>query len=181
MRLTLKPGIKLLPSKRRKSQYILGAMLSSGNLNYEPIYKQIHEAMAHSIIAYNRRREPEMEGFDENFAPTWLGNTPIVTIATMRSTRLSNMFGSKNAKAATSTRFTLPEGLQDEKNDGPSKLCCIGPRIHSLEKRSQRNDPQSKEWMLSKGILPVKQRETSNWPQSKAHFDLVRIVYNCMK
>lgn len=84
-----------------QSQYILGAMLSSGNLNdgkaaipllkgirfqhpgfkfkyatmdagydYEPIYKQIREAKAYAVIAYNRRREPELEGFDEYFAPT---------------------------------------------------------------------------------------------------------------
>nr|WP_246096625.1 transposase [Paenibacillus sinopodophylli] len=73
-----------------KSQYIIGAMLSSGNLidgkaaipllkglafqypnfhfnyatmdagyDYEPIYKQVQEAQAHAVIAYNRRREPE--------------------------------------------------------------------------------------------------------------------------
>lgn len=84
-----------------QGQYILGGMLSSGNLNdgkaaipllkginfnhpgfkfkyttmdagydYEPIYKQIREAKAHGVIAYNRRREPELEGFDEYFAPT---------------------------------------------------------------------------------------------------------------
>lgn len=84
-----------------KSQYILGSMLSSGNLNdgkaaipllkglayhfpdytykhatldagydYEPIYRQIRKAKAQSNVAYNRRREPELEGFDEHFAPT---------------------------------------------------------------------------------------------------------------
>src|SRR5690606_5856103 len=70
-----------------QSQYILGAMLSSGSLNdgkaaipllkglalqhpnynfkyatmdagydYEPIHKQVREAEAHGVIAYNRRR-----------------------------------------------------------------------------------------------------------------------------
>ncbi|GIO40235.1 transposase [Paenibacillus faecis] len=84
-----------------KSQYILGALLSSGNLNdgkaaipllkgvalqhpyfhfnyatmdagydYEPIYKQVREVKAHAVIAYNHRREPELVGFDEHFAPT---------------------------------------------------------------------------------------------------------------
>lgn len=84
-----------------QSQYILGALLSSGNLNdgkaaipllkgiahqhpefafqyvttdagydYESIYQQIRKARAHAVIAYNRRREPEMVGFDEHFAPT---------------------------------------------------------------------------------------------------------------
>ncbi|BFH69840.1 hypothetical protein PsJ27TS7_38400 [Paenibacillus dendritiformis] len=71
-----------------QSQYILGALLSSGSLNdgkaaipllkgvasqhpnfsfkyatmdagydYEPIYKQVREAEAHAVIAYNRRRD----------------------------------------------------------------------------------------------------------------------------
>lgn len=38
--------------------------------DYESIYKQVREAKAHAIIAYNRRREPELVGFDEHFAPT---------------------------------------------------------------------------------------------------------------
>lgn len=38
--------------------------------DYEPIYKQVREAKVHAVIAYNRRREPELLGFDEHFAPT---------------------------------------------------------------------------------------------------------------
>lgn len=38
--------------------------------DYEPIYQEVRKRKAHAIIAYNRRREPEMEGFDEHFAPT---------------------------------------------------------------------------------------------------------------
>lgn len=84
-----------------KSQYILGALLSSGSLNdgkaaipllkglafqhpafsfkvavmdagydYTPIYEQVRAVQAHAMIAYNRRREPELLGYDEYFAPT---------------------------------------------------------------------------------------------------------------
>lgn len=82
-----------------KSQYILQSIMSSGNLNdgkaaipllkgveklplsikfgtmdagydYTPIYQQLLRMDAHSIIAYNKRREGEMEGFDKHFAPT---------------------------------------------------------------------------------------------------------------
>lgn len=45
------------------------ATLDAG-YDYEPIYIQIRRAKAQSNIAYNRRREPEFEGFDEHFAPT---------------------------------------------------------------------------------------------------------------
>ncbi len=82
-----------------KSQYILQSIMSSGNINdgkaaipllkgieklplsikygmmdagydYTPIYQQLLRMDAHSIIAYNKRREGEIEGYDKHFAPT---------------------------------------------------------------------------------------------------------------
>lgn len=38
--------------------------------DYEPIYEQIHRMGHQSVIAYNKRHEPEPEGFDKHFAPT---------------------------------------------------------------------------------------------------------------
>lgn len=38
--------------------------------DYEPIYEQIHRMGQQSIIAYNKRNEPEPIGFDKYFAPT---------------------------------------------------------------------------------------------------------------
>lgn len=32
--------------------------------------KEVRKSRAHAITGYNRRRESEMEGFDEQFAPT---------------------------------------------------------------------------------------------------------------
>lgn len=38
--------------------------------DYEAIYEQVHRMGHRSIIAYNKRNEPEPVGFDEHFAPT---------------------------------------------------------------------------------------------------------------
>lgn len=38
--------------------------------DYEAIYTQIHRMGLQSVIAYNKRNEPEPEGFDKHFAPT---------------------------------------------------------------------------------------------------------------
>lgn len=38
--------------------------------DYEPIYEQIHLMGHQSVIAYNKRNEPELVGFDKHFAPT---------------------------------------------------------------------------------------------------------------
>ncbi len=83
-----------------KSQYILQSLMSSGSMNdgkaaipllkgiqssstfsmrygvmdagydYTPIYEQIQRMEAHANIAYNKRNEGEVIGFDEHFAPT---------------------------------------------------------------------------------------------------------------
>ncbi|MYL35575.1 transposase [Pontibacillus yanchengensis] len=38
--------------------------------DFPAIYKQIHQLQGYSIIAYNKRNEPEPIGFDQHFAPT---------------------------------------------------------------------------------------------------------------
>jgi transposase len=38
--------------------------------DYIPIYKQMNQMGAQSVIAYNKKNESEPEGFDNNFAPT---------------------------------------------------------------------------------------------------------------
>ncbi len=38
--------------------------------DYEPIYEQIHRVNLRSVIAYNKRNEPEPVGFDKHFAQT---------------------------------------------------------------------------------------------------------------
>src|SRR5699024_1155878 len=38
--------------------------------DYEPIYEQVYRMGQQSVIAYNKRNEPEPIGFDKHFAPT---------------------------------------------------------------------------------------------------------------
>ena len=38
--------------------------------DFEPIYQQVYQMNQQSIIAYNKRNEPEPLGFDKHFAPT---------------------------------------------------------------------------------------------------------------
>ena len=66
-----KAAIPLLKGVKEKLPFlkILYATMDAG-YDVEPIYKQVLRNGAHAIIAYNKRRESEVEGFDENFAPT---------------------------------------------------------------------------------------------------------------
>ena len=53
--------------------------------DYELIYKQVRESNAQSNIAYNRRREPVLEGFGGHFAPTCVQEYSYRSIALIRS------------------------------------------------------------------------------------------------
>ena len=44
--------------------------LMDAGYDYVPIYQQLLNMKAYGIIAYNKRNEGEMLGFDEHFAPT---------------------------------------------------------------------------------------------------------------
>ena len=66
-----KAAIPLLKGiqERLSSLNIRYGTLDAG-YDYEAIYKQLHQMNAKAIIAYNKRNEGEILGFDEHFAPT---------------------------------------------------------------------------------------------------------------
>lgn len=68
--------------------------LSISNLRYqtmdagyddEPIYKQVYQMGNQSVIAYNKRNESKLIGFDKSFAPTCLESTLIAMIVMTQS------------------------------------------------------------------------------------------------
>jgi transposase len=64
-----KAAIPLLKGVAKLPLSIRYGMMDAG-YDYVPIYQQIHRIGAHSIIAYNKRNEGEVIGYDKNFAPT---------------------------------------------------------------------------------------------------------------
>jgi transposase len=45
-------------------------IIADAGYDYIPIYEQVYQIKADGIIAYNRRNESPMDGFDKHFAPT---------------------------------------------------------------------------------------------------------------
>lgn len=64
-----KAAIPLLKGIKKLSLTINHGIMDAG-YDYTPIYQQLFRMDAHSIIAYNKRNEGEMEGYDQHFAPT---------------------------------------------------------------------------------------------------------------
>ncbi|SHH47945.1 transposase [Virgibacillus chiguensis] len=66
-----KAAIPLLKGlHERFPQLSLRYQTMDAGYDYEPIYEQIHRMGQQSVIAYNKRNEGELLGYDKHFAPT---------------------------------------------------------------------------------------------------------------
>lgn len=106
--------------------------------------KFVHSA--HAVIAYNRRIEPELVGFDEHFAPTCVREHSYrydsydLKYETLKDVRLKEC-----VRTFIGTGFAMPEGIQDENDDRSSQIHCPCTRNNVMERNSLRRDPQSNE------------------------------------
>lgn len=194
------------------SQYILQSLFSSGSLNdgkaaipllkgihqlplpqlryqtmdagydYEAIYTQVHHMGQQSIIAYNKRNEPEPVGFNKHFAPTCFREH-------------SYRYDSYDAKYKT-LKYTHPKECQDCPlvNEG---LCQKVYKVKITQDLRRYTAPArgSKAWKTIfkrrtavervNGYLKehfqlnnVRQRTGK---RAKVHFDIVTLIYNASK
>lgn len=66
-----KAAIPLLKGmQERLSELQISFSTLDAGYDYPAIYQQIHRMGAQSVIAYNKKNESELEGFDKHFAPT---------------------------------------------------------------------------------------------------------------
>jgi transposase len=193
------------------SQYILQSMMSSGNLNdgkaaipllkglqklplsihygmmdagydYMPIYQQIHSMEAHAIIAYNKRNEGEMIGFNEHFAPTCVREH-------------SYRYDSYDKKYKT-LKFVRPKECK-ECPLGQDSLCQKVYKIRIEQDLRRYTAPArgSKTWedlydqrtavervnAYLKEFFQLDNVRHRTGKKAKVHFDLVTLVYNASK
>ncbi|MNJ35632.1 Transposase DDE domain protein [compost metagenome] len=196
-----------------QSQYILGAMLSSGSLNdgkaaipllkglasihphfkfsyatmdagydYEPIYKQIRTVDAHAIIAYNRRREPELIGFDEHFAPTCVRehsyrydsyDDKYETLKYVRPKECEHCPLAKDTLCQKVYKMKITTDLR--KYTAPARGSKLWKEIAKKRSAVERVNA------YLKGFFQLNNVRHRTGPKAKAHFDLVTLVYNAVK
>lgn len=196
-----------------KTQYILGAMLSSGNLNdgkaaipllkgvasqhpnfklkyatmdagydYESIYKQVREAKAHAVIAYNRRREPELVGFDEHFAPTCVRehsyrydsyDPKYETLKYIRPKECKDCPLAHDSLCQKVYKMKITTDLR--KYTAPARGSKHWKEIAKERSAVERVNAYLKEFFQLNNV----RHRTGQ--KAKAHFNLVTLVYNCTK
>lgn len=196
-----------------QSQYILGALLSSGNLNdgkaaipllkgvalhhpcfhfkhaamdagydYEPIYEQVGEAKAHAVIAYNRRREPELPGFDEHFAPTCVRehsyryqsyDTEYETLKYVRPKECESCPLAQDSLCQKVYKVKITSDLR--KYTAPARGSKRWKEIAKERSAVKRVNAYLKEFFQLNNV----RHRTGQ--KAKAHFNLVTLVYNGTK
>ena len=193
------------------SQYILQSIMSSGNMNdgkaaipllkgieklplsikygtmdagydYTPIYQQLFRMDVHSIISYNKRREGELEGYDQHFAPTCVREH-------------SYRYDSYDKKYKT-LKYCRPKECKDCPLAFDS-LCqkVYKVRIESDLRKYTAPARGSEKWKIQfaertavervnaylKEFFQLNNVRHRKGKKAKLHFDLVTLVYNASK
>ncbi|MFC0477109.1 transposase [Robertmurraya beringensis] len=150
--------------------------------DFEPIYEQIHRMGQQSVIAYNKRNEPEPEGVDKHFAPTCFREH-------------SYRYDSFDPKYET-LKFTRPKECKEcpLANEG---LCqkIYKVKITTDLRRYTAPARGSKTWKTIFKTRTAVERVNAylklyfqlnnvryrTGKRAKVHFDLVTLVYNASK
>ncbi|CEI82128.1 Transposase DDE domain protein [Oceanobacillus oncorhynchi] len=150
--------------------------------DFEPIYEQIHRMCQQSVIAYNKRNEGEMIGFDKDFAPTCLREH-------------SYKYDSFDPKYET-LKYTRPK----ECSDCPLANEGICQKVYKIKittdlRRYTAPARGSKAWKnifkqrtavervnaYLKEFYQLNNVRYRTGKRAKVHFDMVALIYNASK
>lgn len=150
--------------------------------DYEAIYKQVHQMGHQSVIAYNRRNEPEPIGFNKHFAPTCLREH-------------SYRYDSFDAKYET-LKYTRPKECQDcplaqegicqkvykvrittdlRKYTAPARGSIAWQNIFKRRTAVERVNGYLKEYFQLNNV----RHRTGK--RAKVHVDMITLIYNASK
>lgn len=150
--------------------------------DYEPIYEQVHQMGQQSVIAYNKRNEKEMVGFDKHFAPTCFREH-------------SYRYDSFDAKYET-LKYTRPKECSDcpLANEG---ICQKVYKVKMTQDLRRYTAPArgSKAWKTIfkrrtavervnaylKEFFQLNNVRYRTGARAKIHFDMVTLIYNASK
>ncbi|WP_268810672.1 IS1182 family transposase [Heyndrickxia coagulans] len=150
--------------------------------DYEPIYQQVYRMGCQSVIAYNKRNESELEGFDKHFALTCFRE-------------YSYRYDSYDAKYET-LKYTRPKECADcplanegicqkvykvkittdlRKYTAPARGSKAWKNIFKRRTAVERVNAYLKEFFQLNNV------RYRTGKRAKVHFDLVTLIYNASK
>lgn len=194
------------------SQYILKALFSSGNLNdgkvaipllkgieqlslpslryqtmdagydFEPVYEQVHRMGHQSVIAYNKRNEGELIGFDKHFAPTCFREHSYrydsfdTTYETLKYTKPKECRNCPLANEGICQKVYKVKLTQDlRKYTAPARGSKAWKTIFKRRTAVERVNAYLKEFFQLNNV------RYRTGKRAKIHFELATLIYNASK
>ncbi|PLR88958.1 transposase [Bacillus sp. T33-2] len=194
-----------------KSQYIIQSIMSSGSLNdgkaaipllkgiqelplsiqygcmdagfdFVPIYQQLFRMDAHCIIAYNKRGEGEMAGYDQHFAPTCVREHSYRYDSYDKKYKSLKYVRPKECEGCPLAQDSLCQKVYKVRIEtdlrrytAPARGSEKWKALYSERTAVERVNAYLKEFFQLNNVRHRKGKK------AKLHFDLVTLVYNASK
>lgn len=178
-----KAAIPLLKGiqERLSSLNIRYGTLDAG-YDYEAIYKQLHQMNAKAIIAYNKRNEGEILGFDEHFAPTCVREHSYHYDSfdeKYQTLKYTQPLECKTCPLANDSLcqkvYKIKMETDVRKYSAPGRGSEAWKKLYNQRTAVERVNAYLKEFFQLKNV------RYRTGKKAKVHFDLVTLVYNASK
>jgi len=147
--------------------------------DYEPIYTQIYRMGHQSVIAYNKRNEPEPIGFDKHFAPTCFREHSYRYDAkheTLKYTRPKECKDCPLANEGICQKVFKMKITKDlRRYTAPARGSKAWETIYKRRSAVERVNA------YLKGFFQLNNVRYRTGKRAKIHFDMVALIYNASK
>ena len=150
--------------------------------DFEPIYEQVHRMDQQSVVAYNKRNEGELLGYDKHFAPTCFREHSYrydsfdSKYETLKYTRPKECSDCPLANEGICQKVYKVKITQDlRKYTAPARGSLAWKNIFKRRTAVERVNAYLKEFFQLNNV------RYRTGERAKVHFDMVTLVYNASK
>src|SRR5690625_1617386 len=150
--------------------------------DFEAIYKQVHHMGHQSVIAYNKRNEPEPVGFDKHFAPTcfrehsYRYDSYDPRYETLKYTRPKECHDCPLLNEGLCQKVFKMKITKDlRKYTEPARGSRAWQKIYNRRTAVERVNGYLKEFFQLNNV------RYRTGKRAKVHFDIVTLIYNASK
>lgn len=163
-------------------QYSFKHAAMDAGYDYEPIYEQVRSSGAHAVIAYNRRREPELVGFDEHFAPTCVREHSYRYDSYDPKYETLKYVSPRECKGCPLAQDSLCQKVYKMKiTTDLRKYTAPARGTKSWKEIAKKRTAVERVNAYLKGFFQLNNVRHRTGQKAKMHFNLIALTYNSMK
>lgn len=183
---SLNDGKAAIPLLKGVQERLTSLNIQYGTLDagydYEAIYTQLYRMEAKAIIAYNKRNEGELLGFDEHFAPTCVREHSYRYDSFDERYRTLKYIQPSECKTCPLVHDSLCQKVYKIKMETDiRKYSAPGRGSEAWKKLYNQRGAVERVNAYLKEFFQLKNVRYRSGKRAKIHFDLVTLVYNASK